>query len=145
MSENFLFEFSPFAIEAGKVREFTKALGIENPVYEDVNAALDKGYSGMPVPPTFSAVIDYWNRRDIYQLFTQLGLKPENVLHGEQSFEYNGKMYVGDVIQATAELLKRVEKRGKNFFYLETCYKNQFDEIVLTSRATLIEVLEVAP
>lgn len=145
MNEDFLFEYSPFVIEAGKVREFTKALGIENPVYENVRAARESSHASIPVPPTFATVIDYWNKQDIYQLFAVLGLKPENVLHGEQSFDYSGRMHVGDVIHATAKLLRKVEKSGKNFYFLQTSYKNQADEILLTSHATLIEVLEVTP
>lgn len=144
MSVDFVYEFSPFTIEAGKVREFAKALGFENPVYEEISAAKGKGLPNIPVPPTFSAVIDYWNKRDLYLMFEQLGLKPEDVLHGEQAFEYKSRMFVGDVIYAKTKLLKKIEKKGKNFYFLQTIYNNQFDEVLLISHATLIEIVEVA-
>lgn len=139
-----VFDYAPFLIEAGKIKEFAKALQLENPIYMNLEAAQSAGYQGIPVPPTFTTVIDYWNDRNFYKLFSDfLELDPNNVLHGEQAYEYYEMMMAGDSISAQVTVKDRFHKKGKNFFILETVYKNQRNEKTVISRATIIEILEV--
>ncbi|KYG59732.1 MaoC family dehydratase N-terminal domain-containing protein [Planococcus maritimus] len=133
------FHYAPFRVEAGKVREFARAIGLKNPVYFDRQAALDAGYRDIPAPPTYTTVIDFWNERDFYQLFSQWGLDPNDILHGEQSFEYGEDIISGDVITAKAVMIGRFDKKDKRFYQLETTYRNQDAEVVRIGRATLIE------
>ncbi|WP_271853460.1 FAS1-like dehydratase domain-containing protein [Planococcus maritimus] len=133
------FHYAPFRVEAGKVREFALALGLQNPVYFDRQAALDAGYRDIPAPPTYTTVIDFWNERDFYQLFSQWGLDPNDMLHGEQSFEYGEDIISGDVITAKAVLTDQFDKKDKRFYQFETTYRNQNCEVVRIGRATLIE------
>lgn len=133
------FHYAPFRVEAGKIREFALALGLRNPVYFSKEAALDAGYRDIPAPPTYTTVIDFWNERDFYQLFAAWGLEPNNILHGEQSFEYGRDIISGDVISAKAVLTGRFDKKGKRFYQVETTYRNQDQEVVRIGRATLIE------
>ena len=141
-----VFDYSPFLIEAGKIKEFAKALQLENPIYMDLEAAKAAGYRGILAPPTFTTVIDFWNDRNFYQLFEDfLKLNPNNVLHGEQAYEYREVMVAGDSISAQVTVKDRFHKKGKNFFLLETVYKNQRNETAVISRATIIEMPEVKP
>ncbi|MFC4713261.1 FAS1-like dehydratase domain-containing protein [Planococcus dechangensis] len=133
------FHYAPFRVEAGKIREFALALGLQNAVYFDREAAIAAGYEGIPAPPTYTTVIDFWNNRDFYQLFAGWGLNPNDILHGEQSFEYPKDIIAGDVITATAVLTDRFDKKDKRFYLIETTYRNQRAEIVRIGRATLIE------
>lgn len=133
------FHYAPFRVEAGKIREFALALGLQNAVYFDREAAIAAGYEGIPAPPTYTTVIDFWNDQDFYQLFAGWGLNPNDILHGEQSFEYQKDIIAGDVITATAVLTDRFDKKDKRFYLIETTYLNQRDEVVRIGRATLIE------
>lgn len=133
------FHYAPFRVEAGKIREFALALGLQNAVYFDREAAIAAGYEGIPAPPTYTTVIDFWNDRDFYQLFTGWGLNPNDILHGEQSFEYQKDIIAGDIITATAVLTDRFDKKDKRFYLIETTYRNQHSEVVRIGRATLIE------
>lgn len=140
-----VFDYAPFLIEAGKIKEFAKVLQLENPVYTNAEAAKNAGYRGIPAPPTFTTVIDFWNDRNFYQLFSEfLKLNPNNVLHGEQAFEYYDVMVAGDVISAQVTVEEQFHKKGKNFFLLKTIYKNQWYETTAISRATIIELPEVS-
>lgn len=134
------FHYIEIVIEAGKIKEFARAIGLENPIYFKKEAALQQGFENIPVPPTFATVIDFWNDQDFYQLFGFLNLQPENVLHGEQSYEYVGNIYAGDRISAEVTVKEISHKKGKVFYYLETIYKNQRSETVMLNQATLIEV-----
>lgn len=133
------FHYVPFRVEAGKIREFALALGLKNPVYFSTEAAANAGYRDIPAPPTYTTVIDFWNERDFYQLFATWGLDPNDILHGEQSFEYAQDIISGDVISATAVLVDRFDKQDKRFYQIETTYRNQDNEVVRIGRSTLIE------
>lgn len=143
-AQEMVFDYAPFMIEAGKIKEFAKALQLENPVYIDAEVAKAAGYRGIPAPPTFTTVIDFWNDRNFYQLFSDfLKLDPNNVLHGEQAYDYHEAMVVGDSISAQVTIKEQFQKKGKNFFLLETVYRNQRNEITIVNRATIIEMQEV--
>lgn len=141
MLEKQNFHYSPFVIEAGKIKEFARSIGLGNCVYFEREAALQQGFKDIPVPPTFATAIDFWNDQNFYQLFGFLNLQPENVLHGEQSYEYVENIYAGDAISAEVRITETLHKKGKTFYFLETVYKNQQSETVMLSHATLIEVI----
>lgn len=139
-----VFDYAPFLVEAGKIKEFVKALQLENPIYRDIETAQSAGYRGIPAPPTFTTVIDFWNERNFYQLFSEfLKINPNNVLHGEQAYEYYKTIVAGDMITAQVTVKEQFHKKGKNFFLLETVYRNERDETMVIGRATLIEMTEV--
>ena len=140
-SRKLTFDYAPFRIEAGKVKEFALALGIEDSIYFDREYARKQGYEEIPVPPTFFTVIDYWNDRNLYQMFDDLGLDQQNVLHGEQSYEYLEDVFVGDTIYPQVSLVNHFQKSGKTFYFLRTVYKNQHSIAVTIGHSTLILVL----
>jgi hypothetical protein len=143
--QEMMFDYAPFKIETGKIREFAAALGLVDPVYFDESAAMKKGHRGIPAPPTFATVIDFWNERNFYQLFSELlKIDPNDVLHGEQEYEYKCDMIAGDTITGQVHIADKFHKGNKNFYLLETIYKNQKGETVLIGKATLIEVKEAA-
>ncbi|MFD1039822.1 MaoC family dehydratase N-terminal domain-containing protein [Virgibacillus byunsanensis] len=143
MTEELVHYYKPFKIEAGKINAFAKAIGIINPIYFDRNEAQKQGYSDIPIPPTFATVIEYSNERDYYQFFKELDLKSENVLHGEQTYEYIQDICANDTVTATLKVEGKEYKGDKIFYYLKTIYKNQFSAIVLVSKSTLIDTGEV--
>ncbi len=143
MKDKFTHHYEPFVIEKGKIVEFAKAIGLQNPIYFDKSEAQKLGYSDIPIPPTFATVIEYSNDQDYYQFFKDFNLKPENVLHGEQSYEYIEDICANQMITATL-FVERIEYKGsKIFYYLKTIYQNHLAKTVLISRSTLIEVKEV--
>ena len=135
------FEYADFVIESGKVREFAHSIGLKNPIYFDREVARKEGFKNIPVPPTFATVMDFWNDRNFYQLFTFLNLKPENILHGEQSYEYIKDIYAEDTMSSRVIVKGISKKNDKTFYNLETTYRNDQLEIVMINKATLIELL----
>ncbi|MFJ7825370.1 MaoC family dehydratase N-terminal domain-containing protein [Psychrobacillus sp. NPDC096623] len=125
--KDFLFE--PFLIDIGKVKGFAKALGLETEFATHI-----------AVPPTYFTVIDYWNDRGFYQMLEEFNIPSNDVLHGEQSYEYKEDVFVGDTIFAKGRLVNSLHKNNKIFYFLETVYTNQMKIEVAISRATLIEL-----
>ncbi|GGC89431.1 hypothetical protein GCM10007216_20230 [Thalassobacillus devorans] len=138
MEETLRHDYAPFIIERGKIKEFALALGVKNCIHYDKEKAIKLGYRDVVAPPTFGTVIDFWNDNHYYQFLKKLSLTPEDVLHGEQSYEYIEEICAGDEITGTVRNRNTKDKGDKIFFYLETNYFNQHSKLVLIGRATLV-------
>lgn len=134
------YKFQPFQVERGKIKEFAKSLGYTNPIYFDVESAQNKGYRDIPAPPTFPTVIDFWNDTPYYTFFKKIGLLPEFVLHGEQTYQYKTTICAGDTMTGKVKIISEERKKGKVFYHLETTYTNQFGEIAVIGNATIIDI-----
>lgn len=134
-------------IEAGKVEEFVRAFRDDYSVFRDEEVAQEAGYDDIPAPLTFTRVAYFPRYRpdDIgSDLGFDLGLRKENVLHGEQEYEYERPLVVGDVLSGTTTLVDVYQSEGSRggtmtFCVYETEYRDQNDELVLTERLTRIE------
>ncbi|MDX8360082.1 MaoC family dehydratase N-terminal domain-containing protein [Cytobacillus sp. IB215316] len=133
------FEPYTFSVEQGKVKEFVLAIGDNNPIYYSTEEARKQGYVKIPVPPTFSTVIDMWGGADFDSLVNALDLDALKVLHGEQSYEYVGMIFVGDVVTAVSQVVHANTKRNMNFITIETTYSNTDKETVLIGKSVIIE------
>ena len=130
-----------FPIEAGKIREFARAVLDDNPFYRDEEEAKRWGCSNIPAPPTFAMTSAFVQTPE-----SQVPLKLDFLfaLHGEQEFEYLAPIVAGDELTGRARISERFEKKGKRggtmlFVVVETQYENQRGERVLNVRQTLIQ------
>lgn len=135
------------SVEAGKVAEFARAIGSENLVFYDQEVARDAGYDDIPAPLTFTRVAYFPRYRadgDGSSFGFDLGFDPERTVHGEQEYEYERQLTVGDTVDGTTRLADVYEKTSGSgqtltFAVLETTYTDQDGELVLTERRTRIE------
>ena len=130
-----------FGVEAGKVEEFARAVGDDDPVYRSADAAAGRGLPAIPAPLTFPRVSSFARYR--VGRF-DLGFDPKFVLHGEQRYEYERPLYVGDVLRGDTTLTdvyRRDGRRGGPMTFAEfaTEYRTADGECVLTEHATAIE------
>jgi N-terminal half of MaoC dehydratase len=97
-------------ITADRIRAFCEALGAECP-------SLD---ADCVAPPTFLTCF----RHGELELFDLIGLKLQNVLHGEQLYEFESDIRAGDEITFQTELTHVLDKKGGSgrlcFLSLET-------------------------
>lgn len=131
-------------VERGKVREFALAVGEDNPVFFDIDAARAQGLPDILAPPTFTVTQIWQISRE--QREEQLGanLDYERVLHGEQEFEYQRLPFAGEILRATMRISKDFSKQGKRggemrFVTYESRFVDVQGEEVLTAYYTLIE------
>ena len=113
-------EFS-FAVEAGKVREFARAIGDPS---DDV-------------PLTFTAVAAH--HRDARAAVGKLGLDIKRVVVGEVEWSYARPLVVGDELQGRRVVVGVREKGAMTFVELETEYRDAAGDVALRQRETLIE------
>ena len=135
-----------FRIERGKVEEFARAITEPDPVFRDEDVARERGFDGVPAPLTYARVSRFPRYRpdDVDGYGFDLGFRPEYVLHGEQAYEYERPLQVGDVLTGETTLTDVFQREGgragtMTFAVYETEYRNERGDLVLTDRATAIE------
>jgi len=133
-----------FEIEAGKVEEFARAVKDNDPIHRDEEAAKERGFDRIPAPLTFERVSMFPRYRTVEKYGIDLGFQEEYTIHGEQEYEYERPMMVGDVLTGETTLVEVYERNGKRggtmtFAVLETKYTDEDGELVVTARSTAIE------
>ena len=148
-----------FPVEAGHILMFARAVGDDNPVYRDEDAARKTEAGGIIAPPTFAQSSaqfdpDYFLRPKIGKPWFGSGKNPTGIvrgeggsagggggggLHAEQHFEYHRPLRAGDVLTATVKPGKTWEKEGRRsgklvFSESVTEYRDQNGELVITAR-----------
>ncbi len=142
------------AVEASHIMMFARAIGDDNPIYRDAEAAAASEVGHIIAPPTFPRAVsqfdpDYHLRVKPGRKWFGSGRNPSGidgaapsggVLHAEQHFEYHRHMKPGDVLRvATAEgrTWEKESKRAGKLMFTERIseYRDQNGELVITARA----------
>jgi len=137
------------AVEASKVNEFTRALRDENPIHRSEEVASDRGFSAPLAPLTFVRTADFeYNRTeavgDHKHYGFDLGFDQRYEVHGEESYEFERALEIGDVLDGITTLEDVYQREGQQggtmtFVVLKTEYYDQDDDLVVTQRTTTIE------
>jgi acyl dehydratase len=138
------------AVERGAVARFARAVFDPAPVFLDPAAARDRGHPAIPAPPTFTRVAYFpHNRPDGVGTDGgfDLGFERGRTVHGEQAYEYERPLAVGDVLGGETELVSVSQREGSGgrtltFGVLETTFRDDDGDgdVVLRARRTRIEV-----
>jgi hypothetical protein len=121
-------------IEAGKVREFARAVADIDPAYAQPDP---------PVPLTFAVTAAFWTR-DAADVLTSLGVDLSRALHGEEEFQYQIPLAAGMRLQAETTLVEQDERDGRRGgkirrFVLQTTFTEPAGHRVLVQRRTILE------
>ena len=128
-----------FTVEAGKIREFARAIRDDNPVYFSERP---------PAPLTFLRT--FINHGDNLQdSFAEIGVDIRRILHGGQEFEYLEPVYAGDVITVTATFTDYYTKPGRRgglleFVVYEWVFTNQHGRVAMRSKNITIQTSKAA-
>jgi acyl dehydratase len=135
---SFTYQLSPI-----KIDELTTAIGDSNPVYHDLAAAQQAGFSAVPLSPTSPTLLHFWGNTKRSENLQQLGINIAGILHGEEEYEYLAPIYANDSVTGTCTLLSVRTQPIRNshtihIIVMETRYVNQYDQHVLTARSTIV-------
>jgi acyl dehydratase len=126
-----------YAVGREKVREFAAAVGEENPLYHDVDAAREAGHADVVAPPMFAVV--FGGRAIAPALFDpEVGIDFARMVHGGQEFVWGPPVVAGDEIATEVEVKDIAERGGLQFFVFESRSTNQDGETVCTGTWTNI-------
>ena len=120
-----------------KIKEYANALGIDNPVHLDVEAARAAGFRDVVAPPMFAVVYSSPAVAPAI-LDPEVELNFAAMVHGGQAFEWDEPACAGDEITTSAKCLSIEEKDGKGFYVFETNSVNQDGAQVARGTWTLI-------
>jgi acyl dehydratase len=128
---------SHYAVGREKVREFAAAVGEENPLHHDFEAAREAGYADVVAPPMFAVV--FGGRAMAPALFDpEVGIDFSRMVHGGQEFVWGPPVVAGDEIATEVEVKDVAERGGLQFFVFESRSTNQNGETVCTGTWTNI-------
>ena len=119
-------KYPPFQYEVGKekIREYALAVGEDNPVYFDRDAAKAAGFRDIPAPPMFAVVYSAGAMGPAI-LDPEVGIDFALMVHGGQEFVWGEPVCSGDAITTVAECKDIFEKDGKGFYVFESVSTNQ--------------------
>ncbi len=134
------YKVSSFEIENGKIRELARAIGDNNPVFYNKDAAAKDGYAGLALPPTFATVFALAG--GLMTVVKDLKIDMAKLLHGGQEYQYFAEIKPGDSVSGETEITGVIEKSGKggimDLVIMETTYYNQDNKKVLCDKCTLV-------
>jgi acyl dehydratase len=129
-------------VTAQHVAEFAHALGDENPLYVDADAAAHGPFGAIVAPPTYPIAFMTQAMAGGMDAFLELGLDFMTLVHGEQEFEYRRPIRAGETLTLTGRIADIYEKTGSSgtldFVVLETEATDADGRPVFFSRNTLI-------
>ncbi len=122
-------------VERGAVRKFAEAIGDDNPLYYDEEAARRSRYGRLIAPPTFPITFDYGS-------IEGLALPVAGLIHGSQLFEYSRPLCVGEEFRCYTLLEHTFDKSGSmgamTFMVFARIGEDDAGKEVFKTSATLI-------
>ncbi len=131
-------------VELGHVQDFARAVGEDNPVFFDAEAAEQHGFPNVVAPPTFTTTQILQVPRERRERDLGANLDYGRVLHGEQEFVYKRLPVAGEILRGRMRIAKDFTKEGKRggsmrFVTYESVFTDAAGDEVLTALYTLIE------
>jgi acyl dehydratase len=120
-----------------KIREFADAIGDQNPVYRDPEAARAAGHPDVIAPPTFLTIINLASINSIV-MDPELGLDYSRMVHGDQQFSYTRPAHAGDVLLLTTHIDRIMARAGNDFINLRAEITDSDGGHIATTRAQLV-------
>jgi acyl dehydratase len=120
-----------------KIREFAEAIGDDNAVYRDPDAARAAGYPDLVAPPTFAMILVLRTQEELIS-DPKLGLDYRRMVHGSQSFTHHRPITAGDELAATLHV-DGIRAMGGNDMLTVRCeITDSAGDPVTTARAMLV-------
>jgi acyl dehydratase len=132
-----------YEVSLEKIREFATAVGADDPVHHDRDAARAAGHPDVVAPTTF-AVVFTWPATKRVVDDPALGLDFSRVVHRDQSVEVARPLHAGDVVTTVVAVDEIRDLAGNDVITFRCDVTDADGEEVLTTRATLVGRAEPA-
>jgi acyl dehydratase len=121
-------------VERGHIRRFADAIGDDDAIYRDLEAARASGYPRIVAPPTFAAALRPNDPR------AGIDIDWRKLLHGEQELSFTRPVYAGDVLTLIGRIAEAGVKQTRagimDVIVLETVATDAEGARVFVSRST---------
>jgi acyl dehydratase len=116
-----------FEVDAARIEQYASAVGEQNPIYHDPEAAKAAGFRGQVAPPMFCVVYSAPALGPAI-MDPDVGINLPAMVHGGQEFEWGEPVCAGDRITTVATCKEIYEKDGRGFYVFESVSTNQDGE-----------------
>ena len=118
--------YPPYVYEVGreKIREYANAVGEDNPVYLDRDAARAAGFRDVVAPPMFVVVYSALAVGPAV-LDPEVGINLIMMVHGGQEFVWGEPVCSGDAITTEGSVKEIYERDGRGYYVFESVSRNQ--------------------
>jgi acyl dehydratase len=113
-----------FEVEAERISRYAGAVGEENPVHHEADAARAAGFRDLVAPPMFCVVYSA-PAMGAALLDPDVEMNFAAMVHGGQEFEWGEPVCAGDTISTVASCKSISERAGKGFYVFESVSANQ--------------------
>ena len=134
-------EYRPFtvAVERRWIRTFAQAIGDDDSVFRDAQAARAGGYSDIVAPPTFAFTVAMEAAQPL-AVIEDLGVDKTRTMHAEQGFRFHRPIVAGDVLTGRQKIVDMYERKGGalTFVVTETRLSDQRELPVCDLRTVIV-------
>jgi acyl dehydratase len=116
-----------FEIDAARIEQYASAVGEQNPIYRDSEAAKAAGFRDQVAPPMFCVVYSAPALGPAI-MDPDVGINLPAMVHGGQEFEWGEPVCAGDRITTVATCKEIYERDGRGFYVFESVSTNQDGE-----------------
>src|SRR5262249_36205639 len=129
----------PDSYEVGreKIREYAKAVKVEDPATYDEEAAAELGHDAIIAPLTFMATLALLVQRHFFQ-HVDVGLETMQIVQVDQKFVYHKPVKAGDILWARMDVHSVDERFGADIVVTKNTCTNQDGEVVLEAYTTMM-------
>jgi acyl dehydratase len=116
-----------FEVDGARIEQYASAVGEQNPIYHDPEAAKAAGFRGQVAPPMFCVVYSAPALGPAI-MDPDVGINLPAMVHGGQEFAWGEPVCAGDRITTVATCKEIYEKDGRGFYVFESVSTNQDGE-----------------
>lgn len=122
-------------VEKGAIRKFAQAIGDDNPLYVDEEAAAAGRYGKLMAPPTFARTFNFG-------VIDGMEFESKGLIHADERFHYYRPIFAGDVLYCSRKLVNVFQKSGSlgqmTFLVYEQTAADEAGQPVVVSKSTII-------
>jgi acyl dehydratase len=126
-----------YEVGRAKLAEFAGAIGADDPVHRDVEAARAAGHADVIAPPTFAIVVSLSAAMVVLD-DPDVGIDYSRVVHGEQRFAHHRPIRAGDRLVATTTIDAARTVAGNDMLTTRVDLSTEDGEPVCTATSMLV-------
>ena len=126
-----------YEVGRAKIAEFATAIGADDPVHHDVEAARAAGHPDVIAPPTFAIVVSL-GAANVVLGDPGVSLDYSRVVHGEQRFAHHRPIRAGDRLVATTTIDAVRTVAGNDMLTTRVDLTTEAGEAVCTATSMLV-------
>ena len=126
-----------YEVGRAKIAEFASAIGDEDPVHRDVEAARAAGHPDVIAPPTFAIVVSLEAAMVVLD-DPDVAIDYSRVVHGEQKFAHHRPIRAGDRLVATTTIDAVRSVAGNDLLTTRVDLATEDGEAVCTASSMLV-------